>query len=239
MDASKKQGLGLCTRFRGWTGLEGGRRRNGATVGLDIWGPVWDRARQERGWVQVFHGTGGHLFWANRDRYGILQGDDILSFIMDVSQVSLQIPFNIQQYSTKLPWTSKHHLFRHNWKQPLLKYFNLSCVLKSVNAVLPSKTEITLVWSVTLIQLLKGLHVTNIQHGSASEVGMEWWVLRGLRSWAEQDLAYFLIQGFWNMCWASHYTVSFVQMCHVQLSTSHSGELTVSWKSVFLSEKVS
>lgn len=69
-----------------------------------------------------------------------------------------------------------------------------------------------------LIQFLTGLHVTNIQHGSPSEVGMEWWVLGGLRSWEEQDLAYFLIHGSWNTYWASQYTVSLMQMCHIQLS---------------------
>lgn len=53
-------------------------------------------------------------------------------------------------------------------------------------------------------------------------VEMTSWVLRGLRSWEDLDLAYFLIQDSWNMfkwlCWDSRCTINLMQICHIQLS---------------------
>jgi len=73
-----------------------------------------------------------------------------------------------------------------------------------------------------LIQFLTGWLVKNIQCVSMSEVGTASRVLRGLRSWEEQDSAYFLIQDsrntFKQLCWASQYTINLMQIHCIQLS---------------------
>lgn len=56
----------------------------------------------------------------------------------------------------------------------------------------------------------------------ASDVGMASWVLRGLRSWTKEDLAYFLIKDSWNMlellCWEPQYIRSLMKKYFIKLS---------------------